>query len=66
MVVRDFDSCRAGVSPLEADAVLVIDESRSIEYASALKRLREIPGVILAFFIETDKLKFKQNLLLIA
>ncbi len=50
----------------EADAVLVIDESMHLPEENLLKTLREIPGVILTFSVDTEKLKNKQNLLLIA
>lgn len=50
----------------EADLVLVIDDSPPVDVESMLKSLRGIQRVILAFEIEIDKLKHKQNLLLIA
>ncbi len=50
----------------EADLILVIDESPPLDMEAALKSMRMIQKVILAFEIEIDKLKHKQNLLLIA
>ena len=50
----------------EADLVLVIDESPPVDPDFILKSLRGIQRMILAFEIEVDKLKHKQNLLLIA
>lgn len=49
-----------------ADYLLVIDDSESIDIEVILNRIKEIRQVILAFQIEIDDLKNKQNLMLTA
>jgi hypothetical protein len=50
----------------KADYLFIIDESPGIEPDSILSKIREIRPVLMAFRIDSDQLKNKQNLLLTA
>ena len=50
----------------QADYLLIIDESDKIEVTELLTEINKIPQVILAFSIDIDSLKQKQNLMLTA
>ena len=50
----------------QADYLLIIDESEKIEIIELLNEINKITQVILAFSIDVDSLKQKQNLMLTA
>lgn len=50
----------------QADYLLIIDESDKIEIPNLLSEIKKITQVILAFSIDIDSLKQKQNLMLTA
>ena len=50
----------------QADYLLIIDESEKIEVIELLNEIKKISQVILAFSIDIDSLKQKQNLMLTA
>lgn len=50
----------------QADYLLIIDESERIELSELLNEIKKIAQVILAFSIDIDSLKHKQNLMLTA
>lgn len=50
----------------QADYLLIIDESESVDTKAILQKIREIRQVLLTFQIDVEELKNKQNLMLIA
>lgn len=50
----------------QADYLLIIDESESIDTELILNKMKEIRQVLLAFLIDVEGLKNKQNLMLTA
>ncbi|NEN25279.1 IPExxxVDY family protein [Cryomorpha ignava] len=50
----------------QADYLLIIDESESVDMEGILKKIKEIRQVLLAFEIDIENLKNKQNLMLTA
>lgn len=50
----------------QADYLLIIDESESVDTEEILQKIKEIRQVLLVFQIDVDDLKNKQNLMLTA
>ena len=50
----------------QADYLFIIDESESVDTKTILQKIKEIRQVLLAFRIDVDDLKNKQNLMLTA
>lgn len=50
----------------QADYLLVIDETYAIDPDVMIRKIKDIPQVLLAFRIHLDQLKNKQNLMLLA
>lgn len=50
----------------QADYLLIIDESESVDTEEILQKIKEIRQVLLVFKIDIDDLKNKQNLMLTA